>query len=225
VTIKAQIRRDELSKETTYSFRVNSETFEVHIVPPKRNPTLYIQHNGTTVGTIIWEVEKNREFKYTVKTNTEPINITVWMDDYYFTRIIGIDTKSIGIDVNGVPVQNTILDIAPKFFFFLLIAFSFIGWYSIPSHPSVMSVLFKGNILEIIIPILIALILSIKYKIWTISAILIDIYILALEMFRVIQDTSNLSYVPAFIVQIYLLYKLCNIYKKERKLKKAGNTF
>jgi len=223
--IKAQITKDKESKATIYSFQANGEQFAAYLVPPITNPTLHIQHNETTLGTIMWKIDKNRKFQYTVNTKTEPLTITVWLDLDGKPRS---NRKSIGIEVNGEPVQHTLADpqliLEKKLESSSLILLGFI-FMIIPFGPFEQPM--KSIDLSYIyfIPFLIGIILAIKHKSYTLFAIFSNIYLLILEIIHILDlGTFSNSFIAMwFSIRIGILFALCYTFKEERELKKASN--
>jgi len=225
--IKAQITKDKESKQTIYSFQANGETFTAYFA----NLTLQIQHNETTLGTILWEIDKNRKFQYTVKTNADPITITAWIDVFSGNGNSRANKIRIGIEVNGEPVLNTLADqqliqkgkLQNRSNFLCAIVFLIIIFG--PFHQSFKYIFKEYLSITYIIPFFLATIPTIKTKSITIFAILSNTYLLALEILYILKTGtfSNTFIIIWFSIRTALLCGLCYIYKQEREQKKASN--
>jgi len=94
--IESEISKDKATKSQTYSFRVGDESFEVYYYTHGKylqgEPALEIMHNGSLVGETEFEIKKLR--------------ITAWIDRRTYLG----KSKSVGIEVNGEPVQGTLTD-------------------------------------------------------------------------------------------------------------------
>lgn len=222
--IKSEISTDKKSKEVIYSFQVNNETFKAYLVPPRKTPTLHIQHNGATLGTILWEVDKNRKFEYVVNANAEPITITAWIDSDSNNKG---SRKSIGIEVNGVPVQHTLSDpqtiqkkkLESRCAILLAIVFMIVPFG--PFQQAIKAIDLPAIYFA---PFLIGIIAAAIYKSWAVLAIFSDIYLLILEIRHIIEiGTFSNSYIVIwFLIRIGILCALLYILKQEREQKKAN---
>jgi len=223
--IEAQIIKEKKSEEVIYSFVVNGEPIKAHFVTG-RNPELHIQHNETTLGTIIWKVDKKRRFEYTVNTNAEPLNISAWIEETNSRY----RTKNIGLEVNGVPVKYTLSDPQVvlmnklKFWCSWLYLAVFILFPFGPFHTGLKAV-FKILPFIYFVPVIVAIVAIFIFKTWTLSALLLNAYFLALEMGYMMVDMdsySGLFIVIWIFVRMAVFCALCYIFKKEREHKKAG---
>jgi len=223
--IDVQIVKEKKSKEATYSFTVNNEPFKACFVTGKR-PELHIQHNETTLGSILWKIDKDRRFEYTVNTGAEPLNISAWIEE----TDSRYKTKNIGLEVNGVPVKYTLSDpqvirINKLKFWRSWLYISVLLLLPLGPFRQGLKPLFNSLPFIYVVPFFASIILGLICKSWTIIAILLNAYFLALEINYMMVDMDSYSslFIVAWIfVRIAVLCVLCYIFKKELEHKKAG---
>jgi len=233
-TIKAEISKDKESKSQTYSFEVNGEAFKALYLPGKE-AALQIMHNEVSLGAMLWTVDKERKFEYTVNVGAKPVKITAWISNGFSFMGIG-KANGIGIEVDGIPVQHTVT--APEIHIengrsWLYVLVFILGFKSIWTYYTLFSEYASHFVAGVsstvyIVPFIIALIVAIKYKTWTTFAIYAGLILAVLEAVDFatgIPESAN-SGSSGFVIWLFirmgLLYAMFNAFKWRIKQKKAG---
>jgi len=238
--IKAEVSREKKSKKITYSFNVDNNAFTVNFFHT-RKPSFEITHNGALLGKTD---EINKKFDYMVDSEKGPIKITAWTH-YRNGRTDSVNV--LGIEVNGKPVQHTTAD--PEvhikqgrvwlwvFLPFLLLQTVLTYIYALENflsaeYTSKMTALqpyvFAGLLSAVyFIPFLLVLITAIKYKTRTTLALLLGIIISVLDMISCVLvyiffTAYAVGFIITFIIQIRILWELCEAFNWKRKQIKAG---
>jgi len=233
-TIKAEVSKDKKSKSQTYSFEVNGEPFKVLYLPGKE-AALQIVHNEVSLGTILWAVDKERKFEYTVTAGAKPVKITAWISNGYQFMGIG-KARGIGIEVDGVPVQHTVT--APEIHIEngragLYVLVFLLGFKSIWTYYALFSEYASHFVAGVsstvyIVPFIIALIAAIKYKTWTTFAIYAGLILAVLEVVDFVSgipesaNSGSSGFVIWLFVRAGMLYALFNAFKW--RLRQKENT-
>jgi len=214
-----------LNKETKgkiiYAFSINNEQFSVNYNYGIK-PTVELLHNNSVLGFI--DQPKNK-FDFIINSELEQIKIKIWIEYYNVYAINFGKINGIGIEVNEVPVKNTLSDPETHikqgksglyFLLFLLGFNNIITYYTIfKDYYFHILTLFSSISL---IPFFIMLVLIIKFKNWTKIALYTGFIISILEMFafiyfrsnRLLSDINNdtMSGTSFVIMLIWVLFRL-----------------
>jgi uncharacterized membrane protein YuzA (DUF378 family) len=230
--IEAVVTKDKVNKKVVYAFSVNNESFEAHYSGGKK-PVLELRHNGSFLGDID---TSNVHIDYTVNSETYPIKITAWIDTGSALASFTGRMSSIGIEVNGKPVQYTTADpethirngkTSLYILLFILGLKSIITYYS--SFKEYGSHIVAGISISIyIIPFVIILFAVIMYAKWTAFAIFTSGIIGILELVDYIfgaidsikSSSSPVSLIIWILIRFSALYLLFNAYNWKRKQRK-----
>jgi len=226
-SIKAEVIKEKKSKQIIYSFEVNNDVFKAYYFPGK-NSTLEITHNDSSLGTID---EPETRTEYTVNAETNPVKITAWIDSKLSLASFFGKVKGIGIEVDGRPVQNTVSDPEThinngKSGLYILMFFLIIKsvWTYYSTYENFENHLVSGIGSSVyFIPFIYALIVTIKYKSWTMLAIISGVILSALELIDYITGipesikTAGGSFIIWLIIRLSVLYVLCNAFIWKRR--------
>jgi len=218
--IKSEINKDKATKSQTYSFKVDNETFEVHYYTHGKylqgEPALEIMHNGSLVG----------ETDVTINTETKTLHITAWINRRTYLG----KSKSVGIEVNGEPVQGTLTDpevhikygrfTLGAYSFFLLCNFYFDYNATAAEYGSLVGLIANVTSLSLF---LFFLMLTIKYKHFTKFAPLAGIVLMIMEiiiLFALPNDYGSKVINVAYI-RVLLLYLFYNALKWKHAQEKS----
>jgi len=225
--IASSVSKESGSKRVIYSFRVNNDAFEASYLPGK-NHSLEITHNEVSLGEID---ASDKKHEYTVNSETTPLTVTAWIDDRAtFATYLG-KPKGVGIEVNGCPVQHTVAD--PQTHIksgrsALIVLLFLLGVKSLWSYYTLVKT-FESHIVALIansvyfVPLLLTIVITIKYKSWPTFSIITGIVISILDMIdylsaipQVIRSSNNGSFVVWIFIRIGIIYMLCAALKWRR---------
>jgi hypothetical protein len=229
--IKAAIKKEKASKKVIYSFEVNNDVFEAHYYTGKKQ-SLEIKHNGAMLGIID---RPKAKFEYVVNSETNPINITAWIDNGISISSFISKNSGVGIEVDGKPVQYTLTDPETHinngrsglYILLFILAFKSI-WTYYNTFKGYASHIVAGITSTIyFVPFILALIAGIKYKSWTTFAILTGIILSILELIdyafgipsSIIAGANGVTLLIWILIRISALYLLYNAFKWKRKQK------
>jgi hypothetical protein len=230
--ITADVCKESGSKRVTYSFQVNNDAFKAIYLPGKKS-TLEIIHNDTSLGEID---TPNKKCEYTIDSETTPLTVKAWIDDRVSTATYLGKPKGVGVEVNGRPVQHTVADpethikigrAALGGLSILLTIKSALSYYILFNAFGSHYVALIGNTVYFV-PLLLTLLITIKYKSWPTFSIITGIVISVLDMvdfLSAIPQTINSGRGGSFVVWIFIrigiIYSLCVAFKWRRKQRKA----
>ena len=102
---KFNSKKDKKANLISYSFSINNEHFVAHYIYGKK-PKFELFHNDSLIKS---SDQINNKLEISVNTESEILNILVWMEYSIYSIYIG-KINGIGISVNGNPVENTLTD-------------------------------------------------------------------------------------------------------------------
>ena len=172
--------------------------------------------------------------EFNINNEFELIKITIWMEYNNYASFIG-KLNGIGVEVNGVYVQNTLAD--PEVYInngrsgFYILMF-ILGFKSLFTYYQI----FKEYVSHIVafiscsiyfIPLLIVVLLTFKYSHWTILALITGTIISILELIdysftiptTLIAGTNAVMLVFWIVIRIGVLYMFYNAFKWIKKKK------
>jgi len=182
--INSTVKNEKKINATIYSFDANNEHFTANYIYGKK-PRFELFHNGSLIGSS--EQLKTRS-EFTINTEYEALNITVWLEQNNFAAYIG-KLNGIGIEVNKNPVQNTLAD--PEVYvkygrsglfilLFILTVKSIFNYYQIyKAYESHLVSIISDSVY--VIPLILVALMAIFYKRWTMFALIAGIAISILE--------------------------------------------
>jgi len=231
-TITSVVSKGNGNKEVTYSFQVNNDAFKAVYLPGKKS-TLEIIHNDTSLGEID---APNKKCEYTVNSETNPLTVTAWIDDRASIATYLGKPKGVGVEVNGRPVQHTMADPETHIKIGRAALAGLLILLTIKSALSynILFKAFESHYVALIantvyfIPLLLTVLITIKYKSWPTFSIITGIVISILDMADYLSAIPQLlksgrggSFVVWIFIRIGIIYSLCVALKWRRRQRKA----
>jgi len=103
-TIKA-VRTTEYPDTCMYTFTVENEKIQVYYIYEKNKQSLEFFHNGISVAKAAYGKT------VTLDTDKGQINVKAWINRATsFEKFMGFSKDGVGIEVDGIPVKNTLAD-------------------------------------------------------------------------------------------------------------------
>jgi hypothetical protein len=193
-TINSTAKKERKVNLISYSFDINNEHFLAHYVYGKK-PRFELFHNNSLLGS---SDEKGNKFEFTVNTETELLNIKIWIEYNVYSIYIG-KLNGIGVEVNGNPVQHTLAD--PEVYvkngcsgFYILLLI--LGLKSISTYYQTFKE-YTSHIVSLIscsiyvLPLFLIILLIVRYKYWTKFALITGAIISILEFIDYILALPN----------------------------------
>jgi len=230
--INSIVKKDKKMNLISYSFDINNEHFLAHYIYGKK-PRFEFFHNNSLIESS-GQIKNKMEF--IVNTEYEPLNIVIWLEYNIYSLYIG-KLNGIGVEVNKNPVQHTLADpevyIKNGYSGFYILLF-ILGFKSVFTYYQNFKE-YESHIVSIItcsiyaVPLLLVILLIIRYKYWTKFALITGIVISVLEFidyglalpnsFMSGSGSNVVMFLFWIAVRICILCIFYNAYKWKRKQK------